>query len=154
MPTGFDIPKIECASPLGIENGQIPDSAMVASSRHNQYWGPERGRLNKKTEGKTLYNNQLIKKKQQRNNNSSNSLYKPNSHSVLKQQEQFYISMYVEFKLSLINKHATTAAASSTSTTTIKGIRAVPVLFIFSQCLYDSWIIRKTRKESRVISDV
>ena len=48
---GFDIPKIVCASPLGMENGKIPDSAIVASSRHNQYWGPERGRLNEKTEG-------------------------------------------------------------------------------------------------------
>ena len=48
---GFDIPKIVCASPLGMENGKIPDSAIVASSRHNQYWGPERGRLNEKKEG-------------------------------------------------------------------------------------------------------
>ena len=49
--TGFDIPKIECASSLGMENGKIPDSAIVASSRHNQYWVPERGRLNEKKEG-------------------------------------------------------------------------------------------------------
>ena len=49
--SGFEPPKIVCASALGIENGKIPDSAMVASSRHNQYWGPERGRLNEQTEG-------------------------------------------------------------------------------------------------------
>ncbi|KAL9955596.1 hypothetical protein ACROYT_G036938 [Oculina patagonica] len=49
--SGFDIPKIECASPLGMENGKIPDSAIVASSRHNQWWGPERGRFNEKQEG-------------------------------------------------------------------------------------------------------
>ena len=48
---GFEPPKIVCASALGIENGKIPDSAMVASSRHNQYWGPERGRLNEQNEG-------------------------------------------------------------------------------------------------------
>ena len=51
-PSGFDIPKIECASALGMENGKIPDSAIVASSRYNQYWGPERGRLNEKTDGR------------------------------------------------------------------------------------------------------
>ncbi|XP_078346313.1 uncharacterized protein LOC144631689 isoform X2 [Oculina patagonica] len=49
--SGFDIPKINCFSPLGLENGKIPDSAIVASSRHNQWWGPERGRLNEKVEG-------------------------------------------------------------------------------------------------------
>lgn len=52
LPTGFEIPQIVCASPLGMENGKIPNSAIVASSRHNQDWGPERGRLNEKTEGK------------------------------------------------------------------------------------------------------
>lgn len=53
-PTGFDIPKLVCASTLGMENGKIPDSAIVASSRHNQHWGPERGRLNEKPEGNSL----------------------------------------------------------------------------------------------------
>lgn len=48
---GFDIPEVVCASTLGMENGKIPDSAIVASSRYNQYWGPERGRLNEDTEG-------------------------------------------------------------------------------------------------------
>ena len=72
MPIGFDIPKIECASPLGMENGQIPDSAIVASSRYNQYWGPERGRLNEKPEGKTLNNNRLIKQQQQQKQNKTN----------------------------------------------------------------------------------
>ena len=51
LPTGFEIPKIVCASPLGMENGKIPDSAIVASTRYNQWWGPERGRLNEKKEG-------------------------------------------------------------------------------------------------------
>ena len=50
--TGFDVPSIECASPLGMENDKIPNSAITASSRYNQYWGPERGRLNQKPEGK------------------------------------------------------------------------------------------------------
>lgn len=49
--TGFEIPKIVCASALGMENDKIPDSAIVASSRYNQWWGPERGRLNEKPEG-------------------------------------------------------------------------------------------------------
>ena len=49
---GFEIPKITCASPLGLENNKIPDTAMVASSRYNQYRGPEQARLNLKQEGK------------------------------------------------------------------------------------------------------
>ena len=44
-------PKKLCASALGMENGKIPDTAIVASSRYNQYWGPERGRLNEKKDG-------------------------------------------------------------------------------------------------------
>lgn len=48
---GFDIPKIECASPLGMESGDIEDSAIVASSRYNQWWGPERGRFNEAVDG-------------------------------------------------------------------------------------------------------
>ena len=51
--TGFGIPEIVCASPLGMENGTIPDSAIVASSRYSQDWGPERGRLN--NEGKCVF---------------------------------------------------------------------------------------------------
>ena len=51
LATGFEIPKIVCTAVLGMENGKIPDSAIVASSRYNQYWGPERGRLNEKKEG-------------------------------------------------------------------------------------------------------
>ena len=43
--TGFDIPKTNCNTPLGMESGQIPDSALAASSRFNQFRGPERGRL-------------------------------------------------------------------------------------------------------------
>ena len=34
-----------------MENGKIPDTAIVASSRYNQYWGPERGRLKEKKDG-------------------------------------------------------------------------------------------------------
>ena len=48
---GFDHPKIICALPLGIEGGQIPDSAIVASSQYNQYYGPERARLREVTQG-------------------------------------------------------------------------------------------------------
>ncbi|XP_020615957.1 lactadherin-like [Orbicella faveolata] len=48
---GLEIPEIVCASPLGMENGKIPDSSIVASSRFDQFRGPERGRLNEKTEG-------------------------------------------------------------------------------------------------------
>ncbi|CAH3038827.1 unnamed protein product [Porites evermanni] len=48
---GFRPPIIVCASALGMENGKIPDTAIVASSRYNQYWGPERGRLNEKKDG-------------------------------------------------------------------------------------------------------
>ncbi|XP_068680517.1 uncharacterized protein, partial [Montipora foliosa] len=49
--SGFEIPKIVCASPLGMESGKIPDSALVASSRYSQYWGPERARLYLQNEG-------------------------------------------------------------------------------------------------------
>ena len=49
--TGFDIPKEVCSSPLGMENGKIADSAIVASSRYNQYWGPERARLHEQKDG-------------------------------------------------------------------------------------------------------
>ena len=48
---GIEIPEIECASPLGMENRTIPDSSIVASSRLDEYRGPERGRLNEKPEG-------------------------------------------------------------------------------------------------------
>jgi len=44
-----EIPETVCASPLGMENGKIPDSAIAASSRyrhHSHYYGPEQGRLN------------------------------------------------------------------------------------------------------------
>ena len=44
--TGLKIPEEVCASALGMENGRIPDSAIVASSRYNQNYGPEQGRLN------------------------------------------------------------------------------------------------------------
>ena len=32
-----------------------PKRAHCTTSRHNQYWGPERGRLNKKQEGNTIF---------------------------------------------------------------------------------------------------
>lgn len=38
-------------TPLGLENSQIPDSAMVASSEYNLYYGAERARLREVTEG-------------------------------------------------------------------------------------------------------
>lgn len=42
---GFDPPKLECQSELGMKNGKIPNSAITASSSLNQYYGPERARL-------------------------------------------------------------------------------------------------------------
>ena len=49
---GFEVPKVECASPMGVEfRDKIPDSAMTASTQYNQYWGPERGRLRNQKEG-------------------------------------------------------------------------------------------------------
>ena len=50
--SGFNKPEIVCAAALGIEHAnQIPDSAIVASSRYNTYYGPERARLRLVTEG-------------------------------------------------------------------------------------------------------
>lgn len=37
---------MKCSSPLGMESGRIPDLSIVASSRLDQYRGPERSRLN------------------------------------------------------------------------------------------------------------
>ena len=48
---GFETPKVVCAIPLGLENGQIPDKDIVASSQYNQYYGPERARLRKVSGG-------------------------------------------------------------------------------------------------------
>ena len=50
--SGFKKPEIVCAAALGIEYAnQIPDSAIVASSRYNTYYGPERARLRLVTQG-------------------------------------------------------------------------------------------------------
>lgn len=50
--SGFKKPEIVCASALGIEDAnQIPDSAIVASSQYNTYYGPERARLRLVTQG-------------------------------------------------------------------------------------------------------
>ena len=48
---GFKDPEIVCVSALGLENSQIPDAAILASSQHNIYYGPERARLRKVTQG-------------------------------------------------------------------------------------------------------
>ncbi|KAL9955591.1 hypothetical protein ACROYT_G036933 [Oculina patagonica] len=42
---GFEPPKLECQSDLGMKNGKIPDSAITASSSYSQHHGPERARL-------------------------------------------------------------------------------------------------------------
>ncbi|XP_078347947.1 lactadherin-like [Oculina patagonica] len=42
---GFEPPKLECQSDLGMKNGKIPDSAITASSSYSQRYGPERARL-------------------------------------------------------------------------------------------------------------
>ena len=50
--SGFEKPVIVCATALGIEHlNQIPDSAIVASSQYNTYYGPERARLRLVTQG-------------------------------------------------------------------------------------------------------
>ncbi|XP_068739041.1 uncharacterized protein, partial [Montipora capricornis] len=48
---GFSPPNIVCVDPLGIENKQIPDSALKSSSDYNQYFGAQRSRLNEQREG-------------------------------------------------------------------------------------------------------
>jgi len=55
-----EIPETVCASPLGMENGKIPDSAIVASSRyrHSRYYGPEQGRLN--NQGNVVFQNIIV----------------------------------------------------------------------------------------------
>jgi len=53
--TEVEIPVTVCALPLGMEDERIPDSAIVASSRHSEYYGPERGRLN--NQGNAFFQN-------------------------------------------------------------------------------------------------
>ncbi|KAL9955603.1 hypothetical protein ACROYT_G036947 [Oculina patagonica] len=48
---GFDPPKLVCRDALGMQSGEIPDSALKSSSAWDQYWGPERSRLNEQQEG-------------------------------------------------------------------------------------------------------
>nr|XP_058951355.1 uncharacterized protein LOC131778889 [Pocillopora verrucosa] len=43
---GFEPPKLECQAELGMSNGKIPNSAITATTSLNQYYGPERARLN------------------------------------------------------------------------------------------------------------
>ena len=50
--SGFEPPKIVCASPFGVEfSHKIPNSAMTSSSQSNQYYGAERGRIRNQKEG-------------------------------------------------------------------------------------------------------
>ena len=43
---GFSAPKPQsCMAGLGLENGNIPDSAIIASSFYNSYYRPDQGRL-------------------------------------------------------------------------------------------------------------
>ena len=42
---GFEPPKLECQSELGMANGKLPNNAITATSIYNQYFGPERARL-------------------------------------------------------------------------------------------------------------
>lgn len=42
---GFEPPKLECQSELGMANGKLPNNAITATSTYNQYSGPERARL-------------------------------------------------------------------------------------------------------------
>ena len=48
---GYSPSQIDCASALGLESGEIPESAMTASSVYNQYSPAGRGRLNKVRDG-------------------------------------------------------------------------------------------------------
>ena len=50
--SGFEEPKIECASPFGVEfPNRIPNSAITSSSQYNQYWSADRGRIRNQNEG-------------------------------------------------------------------------------------------------------
>ena len=50
--SGVEAPKIDCASPFGVEFlNKIPNSAMTSSSQYNQYWGPDRGRIRNQNQG-------------------------------------------------------------------------------------------------------
>ena len=49
--TGFDPPTIVCADALGMESGEIADSALKSTSDYNQYFGAERSRLNEQQDG-------------------------------------------------------------------------------------------------------
>ncbi|XP_022809965.1 coadhesin-like, partial [Stylophora pistillata] len=44
--SGFEPPKLECQAELGMSSGKIPNSAITATTSYNQYYGPERARLN------------------------------------------------------------------------------------------------------------
>ena len=43
--TGFEPPKLECQSALGMKSGKLPNSAITATTSLNQYYSPERARL-------------------------------------------------------------------------------------------------------------
>ena len=45
LKSGFEPPKLECQSELGMKNGKIPNAAITATSVYSQYYGPERARL-------------------------------------------------------------------------------------------------------------
>ena len=42
---GFEPPKLQCQSELGMKSGKIPDSAITVTTVYSQYYGPERARL-------------------------------------------------------------------------------------------------------------
>ena len=42
---GFEPPKLQCQSELGMKSGKILDSAITATTVYSQYYGPERARL-------------------------------------------------------------------------------------------------------------
>ena len=46
------VPDYGCSLPLGLESGQVPDTAFSASSVAGSKNGPERARLNKRTDSK------------------------------------------------------------------------------------------------------
>lgn len=42
---GFKPPKLDCQSELGMKSGKISHGAITATTSYNQYYGPERARL-------------------------------------------------------------------------------------------------------------
>ncbi|XP_033838309.1 neuropilin-1a-like [Periophthalmus magnuspinnatus] len=53
LPLGHESSDFSCLEPLGMESGDIGSDRIVASSKYNQNWSPERSRLNYRENGWT-----------------------------------------------------------------------------------------------------